>query len=50
MAAYSFRGLVDYHHDGEHGSVQADMVLEKELLHTGMQATGSRLNVTLYEA
>lgn len=28
---YSFRGLVHYHHDDKHGSVQADMVLEEEL-------------------
>jgi len=27
--AYSFRGLVHYHHGGKHG--QADLVLEKEL-------------------
>jgi hypothetical protein len=29
--AYSFRGSVYYHHGEKHGSVQADMVLEKEL-------------------
>jgi hypothetical protein len=29
--AYSFSGLVHYHHGGKHGSIQADMVLEKEL-------------------
>ena len=29
--AYSFRGLVHYHHGGKHGCMQADMVLEKEL-------------------
>ena len=36
--AYSFRGLVHYHH----GSMQADMVLEKELrvLHLDLQAAG----------
>jgi hypothetical protein len=28
---YSFRGSVHHHHGGKHGSVQADMVLEKEL-------------------
>jgi hypothetical protein len=28
--AFSFRGLVHYH-GGKHGSMQADMVLEKEL-------------------
>ena len=27
---YSFRGLVHYHHGEKHGSMQADMVLEKE--------------------
>lgn len=25
-----FKGLIHYHHGGEHGSIQADMVLEKE--------------------
>jgi hypothetical protein len=29
--AYSFRGLVHYHHGRKHGSMQVDMVLEKEL-------------------
>ena len=29
--AYRFRGSVRYHHSGKHGSIQADMVLEKEL-------------------
>ena len=29
--AYSFRGLVHYHHNRKHGAVQVDMVLEKEL-------------------
>jgi hypothetical protein len=29
--AYRFRALVHYHHGGKHGSLQADMVLEKEL-------------------
>ena len=29
--AYSFRGLVHYHHGRKHGTDQADMVLEKEL-------------------
>ena len=27
--AYRFRGSVQYHHGGTHGSVQADMVLEE---------------------
>ena len=38
--AYSFRGLVHYHHGGKHGGVQADVVLEKEprVLHFDLQA------------
>ena len=38
--AYSFRGLVCCHHGGKDGSMQAGMVLEKELrvLHLGPQA------------
>ena len=38
--AYSF-SLVHYHHGGKHGSVQADIVLEKDLrvLHLELQAT-----------
>jgi hypothetical protein len=28
---YTFRGSVHYHHGGKHGSMQLDMVLEKEL-------------------
>lgn len=31
--AYSVRGSVHYHHDGEHGSIRADTVLELRLLH-----------------
>ena len=30
-AGLQFRGLVHCHHGGKHGSVQAGMVLEKEL-------------------
>ena len=29
--AYIFRNLVYYHHGREHGSMQVDMVLEKEV-------------------
>jgi hypothetical protein len=29
IKAYSYRGLVHCHHGWEHGSMQADMVLEK---------------------
>ena len=32
--AYSFRGLVHYHQGRKHGSIQADMVLEKK--HRGL--------------
>jgi hypothetical protein len=39
--AYSFRGLVYYHHGRKYGSIQADMVLEKEqrVLHLDWKAT-----------
>lgn len=30
---YNFRDSVHYHHDGEFGSVQADVVLELRVLH-----------------
>ena len=38
--AYSFRGLVHYHHGGKRGRIQADMVLENKLrvLHLDPQA------------
>ena len=48
--AYGFRGLVYCHQGREHGGVQADAVLEKELLQVDMQPTGSRLSVTLSKA
>ena len=37
---------VDHHHGGKHGSIQADMVLEKELrvLHINPQAARRRLS------
>ena len=40
LLAYSFRGSVYYHHGRKHGSMQADMVLEKELrvLHLDLKA------------
>jgi hypothetical protein len=40
--AYSFRGLVHYHHGRKHDSRQANTVLEKELrvLHLESQAAG----------
>lgn len=39
-AGLQLRGLVHYHHGGEHGSMQAAMVLEKALrvLHVDLQA------------
>ena len=38
--AYGFKRLIHYHHGGEHGSTQADMVLEEKLgvLHLDLQA------------
>ena len=46
VQACSFRSLVHYHQGSEHGSLQADMVLEKELRVQGLdpQATGSELS------
>ena len=46
---YSFKGLVHYHQYTEHGVMQADMVLGKELrvLHLDLKATGSELCATL---
>ena len=40
LLLFSLRGSVHYHHGGKHGSMQADMVLEKELrvLHLDLQA------------
>jgi hypothetical protein len=40
--AYSFRSLVHYHYSQKHSSMQADMVLEKELrvLHLNPKAAG----------
>jgi hypothetical protein len=42
FAGLKFRGLVHYHHGGEHGCMQADMVQKKELrvLHLDPQAAG----------
>jgi hypothetical protein len=38
--AYNFRGSVHYHHGRKHGTMKADMVLQKELrvLHLDPQA------------
>lgn len=40
--AYSFGGLVHYHHGMKHGSTQADTVLEKKLrvLHSDPKLAG----------
>jgi hypothetical protein len=37
-----FRGLVHYHHGGNHGGMQTDIMLEKELrvLHLDQQTAG----------
>ena len=43
VARLQLKGLVHYHHGREHGSMKADMVLEKELLHVDMHAIGSKL-------
>jgi hypothetical protein len=42
--AYRFRGSVHYHHGGKHGSIQAGLVLEKELrdLHLDLKAARRR--------
>jgi hypothetical protein len=47
--AYSFRGLVHYHHGEKYGSVQADIGLEKELrvLHLDLNAAKRRLSSVL---
>ena len=47
--AYSFRSLIHYYHSKKHGSVQADMMLEKELrvLHLDRKAARRRLDSTL---
>ena len=47
--AYNSRGSVHYY-DGEHGGMQADVVLELRLVHLGQKAGGSQLTVTLREA
>jgi hypothetical protein len=46
--AYSIRGSVCYYHGGKHGSIQADMVLEKELrvLHLDKKIAKIRLSST----
>jgi hypothetical protein len=39
--AFSFRGSVHYHHGGEHGSMQADLVLEEpRILHLDQNLLG----------
>jgi hypothetical protein len=43
--AHIFRSLVHYHHHESHGSIQADIIVEKELkvLHLDPQTTKKRL-------
>ena len=52
---YSFRGLVHYHHDGKHDTVQPDLVLEEPKVlnlkaakrrHTASNKTTSSNSVT----
>ena len=47
--AYSLRGSARYHHGGKHGSMQADLVLEKELrvLHLDLQTAEGDSNSAL---
>ena len=40
--AYRFRGSVHYHHGRKHGSIQVDMVLEKELRVLHLDKTAAR--------
>jgi hypothetical protein len=42
--AFSFRGLVHYHHGRVHGSIQADMVLEQKLRALHLDLTAARRN------
>jgi hypothetical protein len=46
---YSFRGPVNYHHGRVHGSIQADLVLEKELevLNLDLKAARRKLSSVL---
>ena len=42
--AYSFRGLVHYHHGRKHGNIQADVVLEEPRIpHLDLQEARRRL-------
>ena len=43
-AAYSFKGSVHYHDDGEHGGMKGDMALEPRVLY--LEAIGSQLKET----
>jgi hypothetical protein len=45
--AYRFRGSVHYYHGRKHGSIQADVLLEKELgiLHIDLKATRRRMSL-----
>ena len=45
--AYSFRGAVYYHHDREHDSIQADMMLEElRILHLQLKVARKRLSLS----
>jgi hypothetical protein len=44
---YNFRGSVQYHHDGKHGSMRADTVLEElRVLHLDLK-TARRLSIEI---
>jgi hypothetical protein len=44
--AYRFKGSVLYHHDGKHGTMQGDIVIEEELrvLYLDLKADRRRLS------
>jgi hypothetical protein len=45
--AYSFKGSVHYHNSRKHGSIQADMMLEKlRVLYLDLKASRKRLDST----
>lgn len=50
--AYRFRGPVHFHHGGEHGSVQTNVVLEKKLrvLYLDPQAAEAEGSVSYWQS
>jgi hypothetical protein len=47
--AYSFRGSVHYYHGRKPGSIQADMMLEKELRVLYLDLKAARRRLTLLQ-